>query len=60
MSGKGEVYRRMDGTYTFEVSTKKGLVIATAPEAGYASLAEAKKVLAKLLRGDYDGPITES
>ena len=59
MAGKGEVYRRIDGTYTFEVSTGKGVVIATAPEAGYPSKAEAKKVLTKLLRGGYDGPITE-
>jgi hypothetical protein len=58
MAGKGEIYRRMDGRYTFEVLTGKGVVVATAPESGFASKAEAKKVLEKLLRGDYDGPVS--
>lgn len=60
MAGRGEVYRRIDGTYTFEVRSGKGVVVATAPDEGYASKSEAKKVLTKLMRGDYDGPITEA
>jgi uncharacterized protein YegP (UPF0339 family) len=59
MAGKGEVYKRADGKYAFRVKAANGEAVATDGGQGYNHKADAKATLEKLMRGDYDGPITE-
>lgn len=59
MAGKGEVYQRNDKKWAFRVKAANGEIIATDGSQGYNEKASAKATLEKLMRGDYDGPITE-
>jgi parallel beta-helix repeat protein len=58
MAGTGELYKS-EGKWAFRVKASNGSVIAVNDPPGYSSKAEARSVLAKLLRGDYDGPVRE-
>ena len=58
MAGKGELYKRKDGKWTFRVKASNGQVVAVGQ--GYASKASARATLQKLLDGAYTGPITEA
>lgn len=59
MAGKGEVYKRADGKYGFRVKAANGEQVASDGGQGYNNKTDAKATLEKLLRGDYNGPITE-
>jgi uncharacterized protein YegP (UPF0339 family) len=59
MSGSGETYARSDGKYAFRVRASNGEIVATDGGQGYDRRSAAKETLQKLMRGDYDGPITD-
>ena len=59
MAGKGEIYKRGDGKFGFRVKASNGEQVASDGGQGYNNKADAKATLEKLLRGEYDGPITE-
>jgi uncharacterized protein YegP (UPF0339 family) len=59
VAGKGEIYKRADGKYGFRVKASNGEQVASDGGQGYNNKADAKSTLEKLLKGDYDGPITE-
>jgi len=56
MAGSGEVYKAGDGTWGFRVKSSSGETVATE---GYPAKDNARETLQQLLRGDFDGPITE-
>jgi parallel beta-helix repeat protein len=60
MPGKGELYQRSDGQWDFRVKAASGDVVANDAGTGFPTKAKAKTVLQKLLKGDYNGPITEA
>jgi uncharacterized protein YegP (UPF0339 family) len=59
VAGKGEVYKRADGKWAFRVKASNGETVATDGGQGYESKASARSTLEKLLKGTYDGPVTE-
>jgi len=59
MAGSGEVFKDSDGKWAFRVKASNGKVLATNDPPGYGSKADARSVLTKLLKGDYNGPIRE-
>lgn len=59
MAGSGETYQRSDGKYAFRVKARNNEIVATDGGQGYNSRTDAKSTLEKLMRGDYDGPITD-
>jgi uncharacterized protein YegP (UPF0339 family) len=59
MAGKGETYKRADGKFAFRVKASNGEAVATDGGQGYNARADAKSTLEKLMRGDYNGPITD-
>ena len=59
MAGSGEDYPRSDGKYAFCVRAGNNEIVATDGGQGYNSRADAKATLEKLMRGDYNGPITD-
>lgn len=59
MAGTGEVYKRADGKYAFRVKAANGEIVATDGGQGYNDKANAKTTLEKLMRGDYNGTISE-
>ena len=59
MAGSGEVYPRTDGKWAFRIRASNGQIVATDGGQGYEAKADARDTLAKVMRGDYDGPIEE-
>ncbi|MEO5680016.1 MAG: right-handed parallel beta-helix repeat-containing protein [Acidimicrobiales bacterium] len=59
MAGSGELIKTSDGKWTFRVLTAKGDLVATNID-GFATKASAKATLTKLLKGSYNGPITDA
>lgn len=59
MAGSGEVYKRKDGKWAFRIKASNGQVVATDGSQGYANKKSASATLAKLLAGDYNGPVSE-
>jgi uncharacterized protein YegP (UPF0339 family) len=59
MAGSGEIYARSDGKYAFRVKAGNHEIVATDGGQGFDDKADAKDTLEKLMRGDYDGPISE-
>ncbi|MGI9121119.1 MAG: right-handed parallel beta-helix repeat-containing protein [Acidimicrobiales bacterium] len=59
MAGTGEIYRDSDGEWGFRVKATGGKAVATDGGSTYSAKDEAKMTLQKLMRGDYDGPISE-
>ena len=55
----GEITKRADGKYGFRVKASNGQVVATDGGQGYSDKGDARSTLEKLLKGSYDGPITE-
>ncbi len=58
MAGRGELYRRKDGKWTFRVKASNGQIVAQGQ--GYASKRSARATLEKLLAGAYEGPVVET
>ncbi len=60
MAGSGELYKRADGKWAFRVKAANGEKVATDGGQGYNNEADARTTLTKLMRGDYNGPITKT
>ena len=59
MAGSGELYKGTDGKWSFRVKASNGRVVAVDEPPGYKAKSEARAVLQKLLKGDYNGPVRE-
>ncbi len=59
MAGSGEIYLRKDGKWAFRIKAANGEIVATDGSQGYNDKAHARQTLEKVMRGDYDGPISE-
>lgn len=59
MAGSGEVYKADDGMWGFRVRSSSAETVATDGGRTYPTKDEARATLQRLLRGDFDGPITE-
>jgi parallel beta-helix repeat protein len=58
--GAGEIYRRSEDRWGFRVKTSDGTTVATDSGQGHAEKAQAQETLEKLLRGEFDGPVSEA
>ena len=56
----GELFKRADGKYGFRVTASNGQVVATDGGQGYSAKSDARSTLDKLLKGDYNGDITDN
>ena len=56
----GELFKRADGKYGFRVTASNGQVVATDGGQGYSAKSDARSTLEKLLKGDYNGDITDN
>ena len=56
----GELFKRADDKYGFRVTASNGQVVATDGGQGYSAKSDARATLEKLLKGDYDGTITDN
>ncbi|MDQ3897756.1 MAG: right-handed parallel beta-helix repeat-containing protein [Actinomycetota bacterium] len=59
MAGVGELFKSTDGKWSFRVKAANGTVVAIDDGPGYKAKSEARSVLQRLLKGDYNGPIRE-
>src|SRR3954447_11842479 len=59
MPGSGALSKGSVGKWGFRVKASNGKLLAINDPPGYGSKAEARSVLTKLLKGDYNGPIRE-
>ena len=59
MAGGGEVCKREDGSWGFQVNSAAGEPVATEGGLVFAGKDEARGTLQRLLRGDFNGPIVE-
>ena len=59
MAGSGEVYKAEDGAWGFRVKSSSSETVATDGGRVYTAKDDARATLQRLLRGDFDGPITE-
>lgn len=55
----GELFKRADGKFGFHVTASNGQVVASDGGQGYTAKADARATLEKLLKGAYDGEITD-
>jgi len=55
--GCGELFLHIDSRWGFRVKASDGAIIAVDGGPGYATKAEARETLERLLRGDFNGPI---
>lgn len=55
----GQVFERADGRFGFRVTASNGQVVATDGNQGYSAKSDARQTLEKLLKGGYDGEVTE-
>ncbi|MGZ4703782.1 MAG: YegP family protein [Acidimicrobiales bacterium] len=53
-----EVFKRHDGKWAFRVKAANGQIVATDGDQGYENKADAVDTVTKLIRGDYDGPVS--
>jgi uncharacterized protein YegP (UPF0339 family) len=60
MSGTGELYKRKDGKFSFRVKASNGQIVATDGGQGYSSKSAARSTLENLMKGDYNGPVTDA
>jgi len=60
MAGSGELFKNSDGKWSFRVLTSKGDVVAENGGEGFKSKTSARATLARLLKGGYNGPITDA
>ena len=59
MAGSGQTYKRSDGKFAFRVKASTGEIVAVDGSQGYNNREDARETLEKLLRGEYDGPVTD-
>ncbi len=59
MAGSGEIYKADDGSWGFRVRSSINDTIATDGGRVYPAKDDARATLQKLLRGEFDGPITD-
>ena len=59
MAGVGELFKGTNGKWSFRVKASNGTVVAIDDGPGYNAKSQARAVLQKLLKGDYNGPIRE-
>ncbi len=59
MAGTGELFKTDDGKWTFRVKASNGQVVAIDDGPGFKAKNDARNVLQRLLKGDYNGPIRE-
>ncbi len=59
MAGIGELFKGTNGKWSFRVKASNGTVVAIDDGPGYSTKSQAKAVLQRLLKGDYNGPIRE-
>ncbi|MDQ4133229.1 MAG: right-handed parallel beta-helix repeat-containing protein [Actinomycetota bacterium] len=59
MPGSGEIYKANDGAWGFRVRSATDETIATDGGRVYPAKDDARATLQRLLRGDFDGPITD-
>ena len=58
MAGSGELAKGSDGKWGFRVKASNGKVVATdGGPPGYETKSQARTILTKLLKGDYNGPV---
>jgi len=60
MAGLGELFKNSDGKWSFRVLTSKGVVVAESVGEGFRTKSSARSTLARLLKGGYNGPITDA
>lgn len=53
-----EVFKRRDGKWAFRVKASNGQIVATDGDQGYENKTDAVDTVTKLIRGDYDGPVS--
>ncbi len=59
MAGNATVYKRADGKWAFRIKAGNNEVVATDGGQGYSNKGDARETLEKLMRGEYQGPISE-
>ena len=59
MAGIGEIFKTENGKWAFRVKASNGTVVAIDDGPGYKAKSEARAILQRLLKGDYNGPIRE-
>lgn len=59
MAGSGEIFRRDDGRWSFLVRSSTGEAVATDAAEGFVAKEDARATLQQLMRGDFDGPVSE-
>ena len=57
MAGWGELFLRGDGTWGFRIKASNGEIVASDGGPGYATKADARSTLERIMRGEFDGPI---
>ncbi len=60
MAGAGELFKNDDGRWAFRVLNDEAEVVAVNDGTGFSSKRAARTTLTELMRGDYDGPITDA
>lgn len=58
-TGRGVVFERPDGRWTFRVIGPDGEVVAEGGARGYSSRSESRRVVEQLLGGAFDGPVDD-
>jgi parallel beta-helix repeat protein len=59
MAGVGEIFKTEEGKWSFRVKASNGTVVAIDDGPGYSGKSQARAILQRLLKGDYNGPIRE-
>jgi uncharacterized protein YegP (UPF0339 family) len=57
MTSSGEVYRRGDGSWGFQIRASDGAIVADDAGHHYESKEDARATLERVMRGDFNGPI---
>ncbi len=60
MAGSGELLKNDGGKWAFRVLSSKGDIVAVSDGPGFPTKAAARATLAKLLKGAYNGPVTDA
>lgn len=58
-TGRGLVFERADGRWSFRVLGPDGEPVAEGAERGYTTRGEARRVVEQLLQGAFDGPVDD-
>jgi hypothetical protein len=58
-TGRGVVFERPDGRWSFRVLGPDGEPVAEGADRGYSSRSEARRVVEQLLGGAFDGPVDD-